>query len=83
MKFNCGPTREERRIAAEKAKHAKYEKHRAWQRGFAWFPVRIGRTCVWLEHYEYRLSGSVPYSLWQWCKASRRPHYEEFREIAD
>ena len=39
MKFNCGPTWEEKKLAKEKP--------HAW---FAWFPVRIGsRDCRWLE----------------------------------
>ncbi len=29
----------------------------AWQRKFAWFPVRIGLQWVWWEPFEERLNG--------------------------
>lgn len=40
MRFNCGPTYEEKLAAKEK-----------WRIWFAWYPVRIGSgDCRWLEH---------------------------------
>ena len=42
MKFNCGPTRQERR-----------ERKENWHRWFAWYPVRVGsHDCRWLEYVE-------------------------------
>jgi hypothetical protein len=39
MKFNCGPTRAEKRAAKQE-----------WHNWFAWFPVRVGdRDCRWFE----------------------------------
>ena len=38
MRFNCGPTWEER-----------YEASKKWHPKFLWWPVRIGRDCIWLE----------------------------------
>ncbi len=44
MKFNCGPTREEK-IAAKQL----------WHSWFAWFPVRVASgDCRWLELIERR-----------------------------
>ena len=42
MKFNCGPTWEEKKAAKEK-----------WHKWFAWYPIRIGsKDCRWLETIE-------------------------------
>ena len=46
MKFNCGPSWEER-------KAAKIAYKEEWHPWFAWFPVRVGdRDCRWLETVE-------------------------------
>lgn len=57
MKFNCGPTYAEERVAARK-----------WHRVFAWSPVRIASgDCRWLEWVERRTrrteygGGEAPY----------------------
>lgn len=58
MKFNCGPTSEERRKAKEE-----------WHPWFAWHPVRIGSgDCRWLETVDrlgtcYRGYGG---DFWSW-----------------
>lgn len=40
MKFDCGPTSEEKDAARSE-----------WHVWFAWFPVRVGpRDCRWLEY---------------------------------
>jgi len=44
MRFDCGPTYEERERAQER-----------WHSWFAWHPVRVGpRECRWLERIERR-----------------------------
>lgn len=44
MRFNCGPTWQERTALRE-----------CWHRWFAWYPVRVGtRDCRWLETIERR-----------------------------
>lgn len=57
MKFDCGPTPEEKRRAKAQRKAAK---RAAWKakvytphKWFAWFPVQVGsHDCRWLEHVE-------------------------------
>lgn len=47
MKFNCGPTKAERRLAAKQA----YEAQAEWHRKFLWLPKRMGTgDCRWLEY---------------------------------
>ena len=42
MKWNCGPSWEE-----------KHEATKQWHRWFAWRPVRVGpRDCRWLEYVD-------------------------------
>lgn len=53
MKFNCGPTEQQRRQAAR-------DRWCVWHRWFAWFPVRVGANdCRWLETVERRAGGAV------------------------
>lgn len=58
MKFNCGPTWQERRDAKQE-----------WHLWFAWRPVRIASgDCRWLEYVWCK--GTVRYSWldehWRW-----------------
>lgn len=58
MKFNCGPTWEEKKAALEQ-----------WHPWFAWKPVRVGkRDCRWLETVNRK--GTYKHSLycnpWSW-----------------
>src|SRR4051812_9520112 len=48
MRFNCGPTMQER-----------FQRKLKWHPWFAWFPVRLMDTnqCVWLEVVERQLTG--------------------------
>jgi hypothetical protein len=61
MRFNCGPTWEER-YAASKQWHAK----------FLWLPIRIGRDCLWLESVwcrrltGYRHAGAYGFDEWEY-----------------
>ena len=58
MKFNCGPTSKEKRLAKEQ-----------WHKRFAWYPIRTGpRECRWLEYIERKGSyhPSVFNSWWSW-----------------
>lgn len=53
MKFNCGPSREEKRLV--EVEYLKKEARRIteWHDCFAWFPIRVGdRDCRWLETVE-------------------------------
>jgi hypothetical protein len=59
MRFNCGPTAHEKRIA-----------RRQWHRWFAWFPVRVGsRDCRWLETIERRYVGYTTYAMREYREA--------------
>ncbi|MBO0129139.1 hypothetical protein [Agrobacterium burrii] len=52
MKFNCGPTQQERRQQVR-------DRYCVWHKWFAWFPVRVGNhDCRWLETIE-RKAGAV------------------------
>jgi hypothetical protein len=56
MKWDCGPTAQERWAAT-------YE----WHRWFAWHPVRVGpRDCRWLEVLERRRVSGAPYCGPSW-----------------
>lgn len=51
MKFNCGPTQDERR-------RQERDRFCVWHKWFAWFPVRVGTNdCRWLEMVERRAKG--------------------------
>ena len=57
MKFNCGPTKAEKRDSKLKASYDKNAKRvmslTEWHRVFAWWPVRtIDNVCCWLEYVE-------------------------------
>jgi hypothetical protein len=57
MKYDCGESWVERRIAALRREFE-------WHRWFAWYPVRISGTtdAVWLEYVERRIiSNGNPY----------------------
>jgi len=58
MKFDCGPSWNEKRLAREQ-----------WHRWFAWFPVKVGeRDCRWFEFVERK--GAYYFTLyesgWDW-----------------
>lgn len=54
MKFNCGPTWEEKLNAREK-----------WHPWFAWRPIRLGsRDCRWFEYVLRK--GRYGYGYWNW-----------------
>ena len=59
MRFNCGPTRQE-----------KDEKKKFWHKWFAWHPVKVGnREGIWLELVERK--GTIwtsygQYAGWIW-----------------
>ncbi len=57
MRFNCGPTWEDFRAARE-----------LWHPWFAWYPVRIGQHCYWLETVQRRgaFSANFGEDLWTW-----------------
>lgn len=58
MKFNCGPTYQQRIAAKEK-----------WHRWFAWYPVRIGpNDCRWLECVERKGKHHCSWfdEMWLW-----------------
>ena len=58
MKFNCGPTKEERRELAEKEKALKVQRMANWNVWFAWYPVRLGKgDCRLFENVERQFSG--------------------------
>ena len=55
MKFNCGLTREEKKVLAEAKWEKKLDKEQHWHDFFAWYPVRLGsRDCRWLETVEQK-----------------------------
>lgn len=66
MKFNCGPTWEERYEASEK-----------WHPKFLWWPVRIGRDCIWLESvWRRRLLQNLKFAaiygdLWEYRRMTK------------
>lgn len=56
MKFNCGPTWQEKREAKGK-----------WHSWFAWRPVRVGpKDCRWLETIERKGECRFSYSGFRW-----------------
>lgn len=59
MRFNCGPSREEKILAKEE-----------WHQWFAWRPVRVASgDCRWLETVERKgryLFGMIVFSPWSW-----------------
>lgn len=56
MKFNCGPTWQEKKLA-------KME----WHPYFAWLPKRVGhRDCRWLETIERRGVYTSVMGSWSW-----------------
>lgn len=51
MKFDCGPTREEKL----EMRKAQYIANQRWHKVFAWTPKRVGsHDCRWLETVERR-----------------------------
>jgi hypothetical protein len=58
MKFNCGPTPQE-----------KHEAKKKWHHWFAWYPVRIASgDCRWLETVERKGKWYPSFQLpcWEW-----------------
>lgn len=55
MKFNCGPTEEEKREYARQLYLERQAAAEEWHPWFAWFPVQVGSNdCRWLEVVERR-----------------------------
>lgn len=55
MKFNCGPTKAEKRMLKAAKKAAAFKAKQKWHKKFLWWPKRIGpRDCRWLETIEQR-----------------------------
>ncbi|MGE3333661.1 MAG: hypothetical protein AB7I36_08460 [Rhodospirillaceae bacterium] len=71
MKFNCGPSPDEKRASRHIAKmtrlREKAEALRGWHRVFAWWPIRIAPgECRWLEYVERRIPrATAHYSDWE------------------
>lgn len=65
MKFDCGPTPEQRREA-----YLKWREN--WHRWFAWRPVRLGANdCRWLEYVERKQTFHVGYGGAWWSSEYR------------
>lgn len=74
MKFNCGPTQDERRQAAR-------DVFCVWHRWFAWFPVRIAHgDCRWLEFVERRAQFVVEGHIFEFAPC--QCEYRAIREVA-
>ena len=73
MKFNCGPTRKEKRLA-------KIEKKQKWHTWYAWHPVRVGHECFWLEEVLrkglYFPSGNCGIGFWAYSYRAKGTTYE-------
>jgi len=55
MKFNCGPTRNERKAASKYRAVQEKRLMMEWHSWFAWFPVHVASgDCRWLERIERR-----------------------------
>jgi hypothetical protein len=53
MKFDCGPTAEEKRDIKRRKLEARCNAMMDWNKWFAWYPIKIGhRDCRWLEYIE-------------------------------
>lgn len=75
MKLDCGPTRQERRVARRHKKLQRREQRSHWKRWFAWYPVRVAsRDCRWLEFVERKDKNvyySSYYGRWELCNYER------------
>ena len=61
MKFNCGPTEDEKRALRK----AQYVANQKWHRVFTWWPRRVGsHDCRWLEYVERRGVERESYCEW-------------------
>ena len=85
MKFNCGPTREER-LAKKKSIAIKHKlEDEQWHKWFAWYPVKIGKNdCRWMTTVERIFIGAevystceLPLSLFTYKKTSYVVAYDE------
>jgi hypothetical protein len=66
MKFNCGPTEEERRADKLRRWFTERDRMKNWRPWFAWYPVRVAsHDCRWLETVEYRATGDT-YTVFGW-----------------
>jgi hypothetical protein len=81
MRFNCGPTAAEKRVARLHARFERFKAELEWHRWFAWYPVRLSDTqeCVWLETIEIRGVSHIyqpdPADMWrEWYRLI--PEYE-------
>jgi hypothetical protein len=58
VKFNCGPSAEQKVKNLRKEYEERAENAAKWQPFFAWLPIRIGEDeCRWLEVVERRVVG--------------------------
>lgn len=74
MKFNCGPTSQEKYYEKVRQKKAWIKDHIEDTKWFAWKPVRLANTkqCVWWEYVNRRLNthslGYAEDNYWDYYK---------------
>lgn len=62
MRFNCGPSLQERRNARALMLREKMQRFQVWHSYFAWMPIRVGESvCCWMETVERRYVGGFVY----------------------
>jgi len=67
MKFDCGPTYQEKKAIKDALWTAIVDHKSQWHKWFAWFPVRVGsHDCRWLEHVERRGEWSEYWDTWSY-----------------
>jgi hypothetical protein len=52
MRFNCGPTWEEKQMLSQMKEKQEQERLTQWHPFFCLWPRRCGKICVWLETIE-------------------------------
>jgi len=88
MRFNCGPSPEERKRRREEAEKHYREIEAAyqaslwqWHDWFAWRPVRVGENdCRWLETVGRRRTSRIEEVVYELSLDLREP--ETFKKIA-
>ena len=70
MKFNCGPTREEKRLEKKHREYSERQRLMDWHRCFTWLPTRVGKVCIWLEMIERRYPKARKISSWNQLECS-------------